>query len=331
MSKLKITIATTDSDRVRAIVDGRVQVEGCDVNYLLLTPEELFAGVATGAGPEVSEIGFSTYLTGISRGSHPYVALPIFLSRMFRHSAIYIRTDRGIEQPADLHGRTLGVPEWQMAAALWARGMLVDDFGVELDRINWRQGGLIDPGRYEKFPCNYPDGFPIEPIGPEDTLDEMLRDGRIDGIVTARTPPCYHDDEVPVRRLFEDYEAAEKDYFQRTRVLPIMHSLAVRRDVHEANPWLAPALFKAYSESNRLSQRDLFDTAALHVSLPWIVGAAREWRDMYGSSDFWPYGVAPNRHSLETMIRYSVDQFMSVRTLEVEELFPASVLQKAPH
>lgn len=330
MSKLKLTIATADGDRVRAIVDGRVQVEGCDINYILQTPEELFARVATGGAPEVCEVGFSTYLVGVSRDNHPYVSLPVFLSRMFRHSSIYIRTDRGIESPTDLHGRVVGVPEWQMAAALWARGVLVDDYGVQLDQISWKQGGLINPGRYEKFPTNFPEGFPCEPIGPTETLDQMLRDGVIDAIVTARTPPCYFDDSVPVRRLFENYEELEKDYYRRTGVFPIMHSLAVRADVHERYPWVAPSLFKAFSEANRLSQASLFDTSSLKVSLPWIVSAAREAREIFGA-DLWPYGAEANRVTLETMLRHSVDQHMAVRQLAVEDLFPASVLQEAPH
>jgi len=254
----------------------------------------------------------------------------VFLSRMFRHSSIYIRTDREIEAPADLHGKVVGVPEWQMAAALWARGMLVDDHGVRLDEIAWRQGGLIDPGRREKFPTNFPEGFPIEPIGPADTLDEMLRDGRIDAIVTARTPPCYFEESVPVHRLFEDFEDREKEYYRRTRIFPIMHSLGVRREVHEQYPWLAPSLLKAFTQANRLSQESLFDTSALKVSLPWVVSAAREARELFGH-DFWPYGVESNRVTLEAMMRYSLEQHMAVRPLAVEELFPASVAQEAPH
>ncbi|MEP9380756.1 ABC transporter substrate-binding protein [Nocardioides sp. KR10-350] len=330
MTKLKLTIATADGDRVRPIVDGRVQVEGCDVNYILNTPEELFARVAYGGAPEVSEIGLLTCLVGTSRGSFPYVPLPVFLSRTFRHSAIYIRTDRGIGSPEDLRGKVVGVPEWQMGAAMWARGLIVDEYGVKLDEMQWKQGGLIHPGRHEKYQTNFPDGFPIEAIGSEQTLDDMIRAGELDAIFTARTPPTYFDDEVPVRRLFENYPEEERAYYQRTGIYPIMHCLGVRADVHERYPWVAPALYKAYLHANRMSQESLFDTSSLKVSLPWVVEAAEEARALFGD-DIWPYGVEANRVTLDALTRYSVDQHMAVRRVEPEELFPRSVLEEAKH
>jgi 4,5-dihydroxyphthalate decarboxylase len=232
MKKLSITIATWDYDRVRPIIDGRVPVEGCNVDYRVLRPEECFHRAYVHGEFEVSEIGFSPYLIAYSRNQSPYVALPIFLSRMFRHSAIYVRTDRCIRAPADLAGKSIGVVEYQMSAVMWVRGMLADDFGIRPADIQWRQGGLDIPGRKEKFPLNLPGDFPLEPIPEGRTLSEMFAKGALDAVITPRAPLCYGDGVTPVARLFEDFEAAERDYFKRTRVFPIMHALGIRADIH---------------------------------------------------------------------------------------------------
>ncbi|HLB15980.1 MAG TPA: ABC transporter substrate-binding protein [Burkholderiales bacterium] len=328
MARIPITIATWDYDRVRAVMDGRVRVEGCDVNYLPLAPEECFHRAYVNREFEVSEIGFSPYLIAASRGDAPYVALPVFLSRMFRHSAIYVRADRGIEAPADLRDRAVGVPEYQMSAAMWARGMLQDLYGVRPQDMRWRQGGLEQTGRKDKFPLNLPTGFPLEALAPGDTLNAALAEGRIDALFSARPPSCYGDGRAPVRRLFEDFESAERAYFEQTGVFPIMHALGVRRDVHERHPWLAASLFKAFSEAKRIADRDLFEVTALKIGLPWVVSEARRTVALMGE-DFWPYGVEPNRRTLEAMTRYSFEQGLAVRKLAPEELFAPTTLQQA--
>lgn len=320
MKKLPITIATWDYDRVRAIIDGRVPVEGCEVNYIVLPPEECFHRAYLLREFEVSEIGFSPYLIAYSREQCPYVALPVFLSRMFRHSAIYIRTDRGIRTPADLKGKTIGVVEYQMSAVMWPRGMLADDYGVQPTDVLWRQGGLDIPGRKDKFPLNLPAGFPLEPVPPGLTLSTMLADGRLDAVISARPPSCYGDGHSPVARLFEDFESAEREYFQRTRIFPIMHALGVRNDINERYPWLAASLCKAYVEAKRLSTTDLFEVTALKIGLPWIVSHARKTAELMGE-DFWAYGIDANRRTLEVMTRYSYEQGLAVRKLNVDELF----------
>jgi 4,5-dihydroxyphthalate decarboxylase len=320
MSRLPITIASWDYDRVRAIIDGRVRVDGCDVDYRVLRPEECFHRAYVGREFEVSEIGFSPYLIARSRNQSPYSALPIFLSRMFRHSAVYVRTDRGIRAPADLAGKNVGVVEYQMSAVMWVRGMLADDFGVRPADIRWRQGGLDVPGRKEKFPLNLPDGFPLQPIPEGRTLSAMIAEGELDAVITPRAPLCYGDGRTPVRRLFEEFEAVERDYFKRTRVFPIMHALGIRQDVHERHPWLAASLCKAFTEAKRLAEADLFELDALKVGLPWIASHARDTVDLMGR-DFWPYGIERNRHTLDVMTRYSFDQGLAVRKLSVDELF----------
>jgi 4,5-dihydroxyphthalate decarboxylase len=324
MSKVPITLATWDYDRVRPLLDGRVAVEGCDVNYLVLPPEECFHRAYVDREFEVSEIGFSPYLIAFSRGQSPYVALPVFLSRMFRHSAIYIRTDRGIRTPADLRGKRIGVVEYQMSAAMWPRGMLADDYGVQPADVLWRQGGLFVPGRKDKFPLNLPPGFPLEPVPEGETLSAMLAQGRLDAVFSPQPPACYGDGRSPVARLFEDFETAEREYYRRTKIFPIMHALGVRNDVHERHPWLAGSLCKAFGEAKRLSTADLFEFAALKIGLPWIASHARQTAALMGE-DFWSYGIEANRHTLEVMTRYSFEQGMSVRKLEVDELFAPGV------
>jgi 4,5-dihydroxyphthalate decarboxylase len=326
LARLRISIASWDYDRVRPIIDGRVPVEGCEVDFIVLPPEECFHRAYFNGEFDVSEIGFSPYLIAASRGISPYVALPVFLSRMFRHSAIYVRSDRGIRRPEDLRGRKIGVPEYQMSAAMWARGMLQEEFGVRPDEMQWHQGGLEIPGRKDKFPLNLPQGFPLHKIGAEETLAGLLREGRIDGLFSARAPSCYRDGRTPVARLFEDYETAEKDYFRRTGIFPIMHALGVRRDVHERHPWLAASLYKAFAAAKRLAQEDLFEVTALKIGLAWIASHAEHTRAVLGE-DLWPYGVEANRTTLETMTRYSFEQGLAVRKLEVDELFARSTLE----
>lgn len=320
MKRLAITVATWDYDRVRPIMDGRVPIEGCDVNYLVLPPEECFHRAYLRREFEVSEIGFSPYLIAHSRDLCPYIAVPVFLSRMFRHSAIYIRSDRAIRTPADLRGKVVGVGEYQMSAAMWPRGILADEYGVQSHDVSWRQGGINVPGRKEKFPLNLPPGFPLKPIPEGSTLSAMLAAGDLDAVFSPEPPSCYGDGHSPVVRLFEDFETVEREYYQRTKVFPIMHALGVRRDIHERHPWLATSLCKAFAEAKRLSTADLFEFGAPKIGLPWIASHARQTRQLMGE-DFWPYGIEPNRHTLEVMTRYSFEQGLAVRKLNVNELF----------
>jgi len=319
MSRLPITVATWDYDRVRALTDGRVTIEGCDVNYLTMPVEECFERAFFHGEFEVAEIGFSPFLIALSRGSTPYVAVPVFLSRMFRHSAVYIRSDRGINGPAELRGRIIGVPEYQMSAAMWFRGCLQDEFGIAPKDINWVQAGLENPGRRDKFPLNLPQGFPL--VSRNDVaLSKLLADGEIDGVMSARTPSCYADGHPQVRRLFPDYRAAERDYYKKTGIFPIMHALGIRRDVYENNRWLPASLYKAFLKAKRLADAEFEETTALKIGLPWVTAEYEATVAAMGS-DYWSYGVEPNRKTLATMARYSYEQGLAVRELAVEEMF----------
>ena len=327
MERLQVTVATWDYDRVRPLIDGRVRIEGCEVNYLTLAPEECFHRAYMHGEFDISEIGFSPYLIARSRGVSPYAAVPVFLSRMFRHSAIYIRTDRGIAEPKDLEGKVVGVPEYQMSAAMWARGMIHDEHGVDYAAMAWRQGGLEEPGRRDKFELNLPEGFPLRPIPDGQTLSAMLADGELDAVFSARAPSCYLQGAPNVARLFEDFRSAERAYFQRTRIFPIMHALGIRNELLDRHPWLAASALKAYTEAKAIADEDLTEVAALKIGLPWLASEVAETKAAMGEN-FWPYGAAANRKTLETMARYSYEQGLAVRRLDVDEMFVPSTLDE---
>lgn len=331
MAKLSLTVATWDYDRVRALIDGRVQVEGCDINFIKVPPEECFHRAWNHQEFDVTEIGLSGYIIGVSRGTgafgvSPYVAIPAFLSRSFRCSGIYIRTDRGIDSPRDLKGKKVGVPEYQITAAVWSRGYLSDEYGVKVEDINWYQGGMDDPGRKDKWPNNLPPDFPLNFLKADQTLNQMFKDGALDALICPRTPSSYRDGKTPVRRLFEDFEAVEKAHYRKSRIFPIMHPAGIRRDIYEKHPWVAANLYKAFCEAKRISQEELFETAALKIGLPWVVSSALSAQEVLGP-DIFPYGVQASRPTLEAAIRYSMEQHMAVRSVAVEELFPASVME----
>jgi 4,5-dihydroxyphthalate decarboxylase len=319
MNRLPITIATWDYDRVRALTDGRVQVEGCDVNYITMPVEECFERAFFHGEFEVAEIGFSPFLIALSRGPTPYVAVPVFLSRMFRHSAVYIRSDRGIAVPADLRGKHIGVPEYQMSAVMWFRGFLKDQCGIEPKDINWVQAGLENPGRRDKFPLNLPKDFPL--ISRNDVgLSKLLADGELDGVISARTPSCFINGHPQVRRLYPDYRAAERDYYAKTGIFPIMHALGIRRDIYDNNRWLAASLYKAFLKAKRLADAEFEETTALKIGLPWVAAEYEATTAIMGR-DFWSYGVDANRATLATMARYSYEQGLAVRPVDVDEMF----------
>jgi 4,5-dihydroxyphthalate decarboxylase len=275
---------------------------------------------------EVAEIGFSPYLIALSRGTPPYVAVPAFLSRMFRHSAVYIRNDRGIAGPADLKGKRIGVPEYQMSAVMWFRGYLQDEFGITARDIDWVQGGLENPGRREKFPLNLPPDFPLERAAEGETLSRMLADGALDAVMAARRPSCFVSGHPRVARLFPDYRAAERDYYRKTGIFPIMHAVGVRRDIHDKHPWLAASIYKAFAQAKKLADAEFAETTALKIGLPWVNAEYDETRALMGD-DYWSYGLdARNRKTLDAMARYSFEQGLAVRLLSVDEMFAESTL-----
>jgi 4,5-dihydroxyphthalate decarboxylase len=320
---LSLSLAVGDYDRTRAIFDGRAPIEGCDITAVALEPEEAFHRAFKFGEFDISEISLSSYIMTTARGDAHYVAIPAFVSRLFRHSGIYIRTDRGVARPQDLKGKTIGLPEYQITANVWIRGILKDEYGIVPSDIKWRRGGQEDPGRGERAAIKLPPDVDLQAIPEHRTLSEMLATGELDGLIGARAPSCFLAGVPHVARLFPDYPATEEAYFRKTGIFPIMHAIGIRRSLVERYPWLAVSVYKAFLKAKALCMHELGQIGHLATSLPWSVAEFDRLRRVMGD-DFWSYGVEPNRHVLETLARYSHDQHLSLRQLPVDEMFAPS-------
>jgi 4,5-dihydroxyphthalate decarboxylase len=327
MNVLQLTFGCGPSDKVAAIFDGRIRIEGCELACFPIGPEEAFHRAFANQDFDITELSASSLILATARGQKNYCALPVFLSRMFRHSAFYIRTDRGIRTPEDLRGKLIGVPEYQMTAALWARGILSDEYGVKASEIRWRNGGLNVPGRKERTPINLPPEIELQPIQSNATLSSLLATGELDGMVTARVPNCFKEGAANIDRLFSDYRAAEEAYFRKTKMFPIMHLLAIRRSLVERYPWLAASIVKAFYQAKQIALEEMNDQATLSTMLPWLNDDLRRAQSVMGP-DIWPYGVPESRRELDAMVRWSVEQGLSTRQVEIEELFAPGTLQR---
>ena len=320
LNKLKLSIAMGDYDRTRPIVDGRVKIDGVDPVCMMLSPEEMFFRAFRQHEFDVSELSISSYCVSVARGDPHYVAIPVFLSRAFRHTSIYIRTDRGIDAPQDLVGKRIGIAEYQLSANVWARGILEQDFGVKPSDILWVRGGMNTAGRPEKIKLDLPSDVRIEQAPLDATLNQMLADGEIDGFIGPRCPRCFDEGHPHVGRLFDDSVAAAADHFKRTGIFPIMHVVGLRRTLADAHPWLPGALMKAFSEAKDHAQRALNDTSATKVTMPFVEDNLQMVKQLMGD-DFWTYGVAGNVKVLEAFCEMHHSQGLSLRKLAVDELF----------
>jgi 4,5-dihydroxyphthalate decarboxylase len=320
MSKLKLSVAMGNYDRTRPLVDGDVQIDGTDPIYMLLSPEEMFFRAFRDVAFDISELSLSSFAVKTAAGTNPYVGVPVFPSRAFRHTSIYIRTDRGITSPADLKGRRIGTPEYQLTAAVWARSLLHEEYGVKPADITWVRGGMEDPGRPEKIPLQLPADVRLESAPADTTLSQLLERGDIDGIVGPRAPSSFERGDSRVAWLFTDPAHTAAEYFRKTRIFPIMHVIGIRRELAEQQPWLPMAVFKAFAEAKNIALARLVDTSACKVTLPFVEETLRGARTLMGP-DFWSYGVAPNRHVLDHFLHHHHAQGLSPRRLQVEDLF----------
>ena len=325
MSKLQLSIAMGDYDRTRALLDGSVQIDGVDPVFMTLSPEEMFFRAMRSADFDISELSFSSYLVKHSKGDCPYIAVPVFLSRAFRHTSIYVRKDR-IERPEDLKGKRIGLPEYQLTAHVWARALLQDDFGVRPSDVQWVRGGIESPGRPEKIRLQLPADVRIEDAPAGTTISELLDRGEIDGFIAPRPPSAAALANPDIGWLFDDPTAVAKDYFRRTGVFPIMHVCAVRKTLAQQHPWLPMALTKAFTQAKDAALEKLSDTSATKVTLPFVEEQLKAARETMGA-DFWSYGVAANRRTLETFVRHHHAQGLSARLVTVEELFHPSTYE----
>lgn len=320
MTKLDLSFACWGYDRTEALRSGDVRPDGINLNYQVLDVEETFFRMLRNGEFDVAEMSMSSYCVTLGRDNPRFVAIPVFPSRFFRHSCIFVSTKSGIEKPEDLVGKRIGVPEYQMTAPVWIRGILQDEYGVDPASVTYVTGGEEEPGREEKLKLNLPAKFNVEPIGPMQTLSRMLADGEIDALHTARAPSTFYSEPNKVRRLFGNFVEVEQAYFAKTNIFPIMHVVALRRDVYERHRWIAQALTKAFIEAQRRTYEDLLVSASLKTMLPWQIAAVEDTIKVLGEH-WWPYGIDRNRHVIETFTRYHHEQGLSPRLLTIEEMF----------
>lgn len=326
MGKLQLSIAIGDYDRMRPLVDGTVQIDAVDPQYMLLEPEEIFFRAFRRAEFDICELSLSSYCVQVATGGSAYVATPVFPSRAFRHGAIYVRSDRGIDSPADLRGKRIGVPEYQLTANVWVRLFLKDDHGVSPSDILWVRGGYEDSRRVEKIKLDLPGDVRLEEAPEGETINALLAKGELDGIIGPRAPACFREGHPRVRRLFADPETASVEWFERTRIFPIMHVLGVRRRLADAHPWLPFAVFKAFERAKAIALARLEDESASKATLPFIAEQLSRAKALMGE-DFWPYGLAPNRHVLERFLRQHFEEGLAARPLAPEDLFHPATLE----
>lgn len=321
MSKLSLTFACGGYDRMQPLMTGAVQPEGIDLNFLeIQAPREIFDRMVGRNEFDVSELSGSEFVAQTGAGDCPFVALPVFPSKMFRHGFICVNAKAGIKTPKDLEGKRIGSPMYTQTAAVYIRGILQNEYGVDLSTVHWVMGAVEKAGSHgnpQPRPLLKP--VEIEIASPDKSLGDMLADGEIDAILGSRLPENLgtHPDVV---RLFPDYREAEREHFIRTRIHPIMHLVAIRKDVHEEHPWVASSLYKAFNQAKDLAVRQMHFSGAQHLMLPWLFPDLDEIDEIFGG-DPWPYGVEANRETLEALVLYMVQQDFIAESIPVEDLF----------
>jgi ABC-type nitrate/sulfonate/bicarbonate transport system substrate-binding protein len=328
VSRLQLAFACGDYDRTRALYEGTIRPDGIDLTYLRLPVEETFFRMMRHREFEVAEMSLSSYVVSLRADPSPFVALPVFTSRMFRHGALYCHADSGISGPEDLRGKIVGTPEYQLTACVWMRGILSDRHGVPFDSVSYLTGGQETAGRVEKASVDLPESLRIGPIPSDATLSAMLAKGEIDALCTPRIPGPFAAGDPRVRRVFPDVVASEKEYYAATGIFPIMHVVVIRRDVYERHPWVAQSLYKALLAAKQEAYANLYDTSALRFMLPWLTPQLEEARTLLGE-DYWSYGVQGNHENLSTFLRYHHEQGLSERRWEPEELFAPESTESA--
>lgn len=323
MSKLELTLACVPTDRSRPIMDGTIEIPGVRIKPIPGEPEDLFRRALRDEEFDITEMSMSSHITVTARGPTAYTCIPVFLSRAFRHSGMFIRTDRGIRGPADLKGKRIGIPEYQQTAIIWMRGMLRDEHGIGVRDAEWFTGGVNEPLPGERIALTLPPGIKVTPIGPKRTLSELIRAGEIDAMISTRVPDCMSEPGSKVARLFPDYRKVEAEYFRRTGFFPIMHTLAVRRRLADAHPDLPAKLFRAFVAGRDQAIAELAMVNAFRVALPWPAAVLEDTKAMLGD-DYWPCGFRRCHKELSTMTRYAHEDGLTNRQVAPEELFHPS-------
>ncbi len=324
MGKLSVTLATTVTDRSLPVLDGRVAIPGCDVIALPGEGHDIFRRTLNDKAFDIAELSMSSYMVAASRGDQDYVAIPVFLSRSFRHSCIYIRKDLGITCAADLAGKRIGMEQYQQTAGMWARGILREEYGLDTTKVHWRTGGLEKPNSAgERTKITLPPGVDLQPVAAGQTLNGMLVAGELDGLMLPPVPSSMGTHPELVGRLFPDYVAAEKDYFRKTGIFPIMHTVVIRRSLCEAHPWLPAEVFNAFAQAKAQALKVLTQMSINRVALAWIADDYKQTKAVLGNH-MWAYGLPASRHEIEAMLRYSEADGLLAKKMTPEELFHPS-------
>lgn len=321
MTDLRLKLACWDYDRTRPLVDGRVRPAGIDLDVTFLRPRETFPRMLDDREFDTSELSLASYASLVGRGDCPFVAVPIAVSKIFRHSCIYIHRDAGIKRPEDLRGKRVGTTQFSSTAAVFMKGLLSDDFGVHQEDMTWYVGGLTTPAQKPLIPLDLAPGLQLNFLEGEETLEGMFDEGRLDALLSIYLPDSFHAGRPWVRRLFPDYRSIEEDWFRRTGIFPIMHTLVLRRDTYEEHPWIARSIYDAFDRSTDLAMEELYDTDALRVCLPWLLHHVEEARSVFGDPKWWRHGLETNRPTWEALGRYVYEQGLSPRPVSADELF----------
>jgi 4,5-dihydroxyphthalate decarboxylase len=314
MHKLELTLACGRYDRTQPLIDGRVQPDGVNLTFLPLRPGETFWRMLNHDEFDASEMSLSSYTILRSEGDTRFVAIPVFPSRVFRHSAIYVRADSNIETPEDLKGKRVGVGDYQMTAAVWVRGLLMHEYGVTPQDIVWVTGKPIRS-------IKPPGGIRQETIAADTTLEAMLERGEIDALASVIIPDGFG---RTVRRLFRDSRKVEIAYYNKTRIFPIMHTVVLKTSLYKEKPWLAVSLYHAFCRARDLAYRSMYDTNALTVSLPWVIDEVEATRGIFGPQ-IWDYSIEGSLPTLNALMAYLDEQELSRRRMSVDELFVPNI------
>jgi 4,5-dihydroxyphthalate decarboxylase len=324
MSNLKLTLACWDYDRTRPLMDGRVKPTGIDLDIQILRPRQAFQRMLDNKEFQVSELSLASYTALKGRGECPFVAVPVALSKIFRHSCIYVRSDAGIKTPADLKGKRVGTSQWSSTGLVFMRGMLQHDYGVTSRDMHWFMGGLNSFVEPPLIPLNLPEAIKLDFLRDGQTLEQMFAAGELDALLSLYIPKLFLEGSPAIARLFPSFKEIEQDYYRRTRIFPIMHTVVLREDVHRENPWAARSLYQAFVQARDIALGGLYDTDALRVALPWLIDHVEETWRIFGK-DFWAYGLEPNRPTFEAIGRYVNEQGLSPRVVDADELFAPGV------
>lgn len=324
MADLKLTLACWDTDRTRPLLDGRVKPEGIELDIQILRPRIAFQRMLDDREFQVSELSLASYTALKARGQCPFVAIPVALSKIFRHSCIYVRPDSGIRTPADLKGKRVGTSQYSSTGLVFMRGMLQHEYGVRGEDMHWHMGGLNTFVEPPLIPLNLPDAIKLDFLKDGQTLEQMFDAGELDALLSLYIPKSFLRGAPHISRLFPDYKQLEQDYYRRTKIFPIMHTVVLREDIHAAHPWAAASLYRAFCQARDLAVEELFDTDALKVALPWLIDHVEEaWRVI--GKDYWAYGIEPNRATWTAIGQYVHEQGLGPRLVTPEELFPLGV------